>query len=139
MILTADLSYQKQLHYQWATTTNKNEIKFGNVSILYFYSQIHNYNALCITFHYLGSGCGSVGRAVASDTKGPRFESGHRQTFYYLFTINWIEKTKTKDKRGREGPIFLKTTTDIRDFVFFGPIFIRDYCLEITWNKVKIN
>ena len=26
--------------------------------------------------------CGSVGRAVASDTKGPQFESSHRQTFY---------------------------------------------------------
>ena len=29
----------------------------------------------------LGSGCGSVGRAVASDTRGPRFESSHRQKF----------------------------------------------------------
>ena len=29
----------------------------------------------------LGSGCGSVGRAVASDTRDPRFKSSHRQTF----------------------------------------------------------
>ena len=29
----------------------------------------------------LGSGCGSVGRAVASDTRGSRFESSHQQTF----------------------------------------------------------
>ena len=29
-----------------------------------------------------GSGCGSVGKAVASDTRGPRFESRHRQSFY---------------------------------------------------------
>ena len=28
-----------------------------------------------------GSGCGSVGRAVASDTRGPRFESSHQQKF----------------------------------------------------------
>ena len=27
------------------------------------------------------SGCGSVGRVGASDTKGPRFESSHRQKF----------------------------------------------------------
>ena len=27
-----------------------------------------------------GSCCGSVGRAYASDTRGPRFESSHRQT-----------------------------------------------------------
>ena len=26
-----------------------------------------------------GNGCGSVGRAVASDTRGPRFKSRHRQ------------------------------------------------------------
>ena len=36
----------------------------------------------------LGSGCGSVGRAVASDTRGPWFESGHRQDFVMnLFTV----------------------------------------------------
>ena len=29
----------------------------------------------------LGSGCGSVGRAVAPDTRGPRFESSHQQNF----------------------------------------------------------
>ena len=28
-----------------------------------------------------GSGCGSVGRAVASNARGLRFESSHRQTF----------------------------------------------------------
>ena len=27
----------------------------------------------------LGSGCGTVGRAVASDTRDPRLESSHRQ------------------------------------------------------------
>ena len=30
-----------------------------------------------------GSGCGSVGRAVASDTRGPQFESSHRQKCIY--------------------------------------------------------
>ena len=30
-----------------------------------------------------GSGCGSVGRAVASDTRDPRFKSSHRQNFIY--------------------------------------------------------
>ena len=50
----------------------------------------------------LGSGCSSVGRAVASDL------SGHRETLYYLFTVNCIEKTKIKEKRGRGWPIFKK-------------------------------
>ena len=30
-----------------------------------------------------GSGCGSVGRAVASDTRDPRFKSRHRQNLIY--------------------------------------------------------
>ena len=33
-------------------------------------------------FKNSGSGCGSVGRATASDTRDPRFESNHRQTLH---------------------------------------------------------
>ena len=32
----------------------------------------------------LASGCGSVGRAVASDTRGPRFESRHWHKFIFI-------------------------------------------------------
>ena len=51
-----------------------------------------------------GSGCGSVGRAVASSTRGLRFESSHRQKFIYLYwTFVYcqlcIGKTKIKKKR----------------------------------------
>ena len=36
-----------------------------------------------------GSGCGSVGRAVASDTRGPRYESSHWRNFIInMFTVN---------------------------------------------------
>ena len=38
----------------------------------------------------LGSGCGAVGRAVASNTRGPGFESSHRQlllNIYLLLTV----------------------------------------------------
>ena len=31
-----------------------------------------------VSFEPLSSGCGSVGRAIASDTRGPRFEYSHR-------------------------------------------------------------
>ena len=53
---------------------------------------------------FVGSGCGSVGRAVASDTRGPRFESSHWQKNYvgHLFTINCVGKTKIKN-----GPPFV--------------------------------
>ena len=49
---------------------------------------------------YLGSGCGSVGRAVASDTRGPRFEYSHRQKFIYWTFIYcglfWKDENKEK-------------------------------------------
>ena len=53
---------------------------------------------------YQGSGCDSVGRAVAFNTRGPRFDSSHRQNFIEhlfvnLFIINCIEKTKINKKR----------------------------------------
>ena len=48
----------------------------------------------------LGSGCGSVGGAVALDTRGPRFDSSHQQNFIeYLFIINCFERTKINKKR----------------------------------------
>ena len=40
----------------------------------------------------LGSGCGAVGRAVASDTRGPVFESSRRQLFLNIFIVNCLYK-----------------------------------------------
>ena len=42
---------------------------------------------------------GSVGRAVASDSRGLRLEFSHRQIFILNVTVNCIEKTKIKKKR----------------------------------------
>ena len=44
----------------------------------------------------MGSVSGSVGRAVASNTRGPRFESSHRQTFILK------EKEVSIDEREKE-------------------------------------
>ena len=59
-----------------------------------------------------GSSCGSVGWAVASNTRGPQFESSHRQTLYwrfvYLFAINCIEKMKINKKEAGNGPLLEK-------------------------------
>ena len=52
----------------------------------------------------VGSSCGSVGRAVASDTRGPRFESSHQQNLHYLYTVNSIEKTKISKIAAEYGP-----------------------------------
>ena len=38
-----------------------------------------------INFGKGGSGCGSVGRVVAFDTRGPQFDSSHQQIIYWTF------------------------------------------------------
>ena len=52
-----------------------------------------------------GSGCGAVGRVVASDTRGPGFESSHRQlllNIYLLLTV--CRKDENKEKEAGNGP-----------------------------------
>ena len=62
----------------------------------------------------LGSDC--VGRAVASDSRDPRFESRHQQTFIeHLFTVNCVEKTKIKKKEAVNDP-FKKIMVKLRPF-----------------------
>ena len=60
----------------------------------------------------MGSGCASVGRMVASDTRGPRFESSLWQKFIYiehLFTVNCVlKRRKKRKKRGKEWTILKK-------------------------------
>ena len=56
-----------------------------------------------------GSGCDSVGRAVASDTGGPQFESRHLRIFklkiYLLSILLYWKDEEMKIIRGREWPI----------------------------------
>ena len=53
----------------------------------------------------VGSGCGSVGRAVASDSKGPRFDSNHRQHFKLNIYCQLYRKDKNKQKEAGNGPL----------------------------------
>ena len=72
---------------------------------------------------YWGSGCGSVGRAVTSNTRGPRFESSHRQKLIYILnycllsTVYW--KTKIKKKEDGNGPFFKKTIDYLQCALFW--------------------
>ena len=56
---------------------------------------------------YVGQWCGSVGRAVASNSIGPRFECSHQQNLYRNLLSTELKRRKLR-KRGREWPIFLK-------------------------------
>ena len=74
------------------------------------------FNSLIIlkTEKDMGSGCGSVGRAVASNTRGPQFESSHPQKFIYILNICLLSTVFWKDekiKKKRPGKAhFLKKT-----------------------------
>ena len=49
-----------------------------------------------------GSGCGSAGRAVASDTRDPQFEPSHQQNFTYQLCHG---KDENKEKEAGNGPL----------------------------------
>ena len=55
-----------------------------------------------------GSGGGSVGRPVASDTKNLRFESRHRQNLIYQLYNQNTEKTKIEEKEAGNCPSLKK-------------------------------
>ena len=46
---------------------------------------------ISLDINYIGSGCGAVRGAVASNTRDPRFESSHRQI---IFSTHCTETTK---------------------------------------------
>ena len=59
----------------------------------------------------LGSGCDSVGRAVASDTRGPRIESSHWQNILNMDLLSTVLK-KRKQRKKRPGLAHLKKHTN---------------------------
>ena len=62
-------------------------------------SQKHDQTVL-LSFKIVGSGFGSVGRAIISNSRDPRFKSGHSQI--NICTVNCY-KDKSKMKRGLGG------------------------------------
>ena len=52
----------------------------------------------------MGSGCGSVGRVVASNSRGQRFESSHQQKFILNIYCQLYWKDENKEKEARNGP-----------------------------------
>ena len=84
-------------------------------------------NNFSITIKILGgSGCGSVGKTVASDTRGLRFESSHRQNLYWtLFTDNW--KNENKEKEAVNGPFWKKQSKYLEKcfIIFDNPILLK--------------
>ena len=94
-----DLQYMSLLHREplWSPPITIRQV----LSSLSIDSFIKNWFLQTILF--MGSGCGSVGRVVTSNTRGPRFESSHRQIYFIHWTFVYcqlcIEKTKITKKR----------------------------------------
>ena len=82
----------------------ESENKFENLRLVAAAKVLDSVNLLVFWTKnfYKGSGGGSVGRAVASDTRGLRFISRDRQNLIYQMYNQNTEKTKRKRKRGRE-------------------------------------
>ena len=55
-----------------------------------------------------GSGCGSVGRAVAFDSRGPQFESSHRPNIYIYCQLYLKDENKVKRGHFKKETIVLK-------------------------------
>ena len=62
----------------------------------------------CITLTTFGQWYGSVGRAVASNSRGLWHESSHWQKFILTFTVSCIEMTKIRKKRPGMAHFFKK-------------------------------
>jgi len=56
----------------------------------------------------MGSGSASVGKVVASDSRGPQFESSHRQKFIMNIDCQLYWKDENKEKESENGPSFFK-------------------------------
>ena len=72
---------------------------------------LYHLNTCSMIYGFKGSGCGWVGIAVGSDTRGPWFESSLRQKFIYILNIcllsNVYWKDENKEKEAGNG-LFLK-------------------------------
>ena len=58
-----------------------------------------------------GNGCGSVGRAVASNSRGPGSNPVIGKKLYWSFTVNCFEKTKNKEKEAENCPFLERKLT----------------------------
>ena len=90
--------------------THNRTVSYSNPAVIYIviFANIKSTNS---------SGCGLVGRAVASNTRGSRFESSHWQKFIYILNIYLLStvywKDENKEKIGRVWPIFFKKKVQI--------------------------
>ena len=73
----------------------------------------------------VGSGCDSVDKVVASNTRSVRFKSCQVNSFIeHLFSVDCINQTKIKEKGGREWPILKLIELQFVHSEIFSNLFI---------------
>ena len=88
-----------------------------------------------------GSGCGSVGRAVPFSSRGPQFESSHRQKFILNIYCQLYWKDENKEKEAGNGP-FSGKKPSYRKGAHLLPIeslstgFICQNLNPLDWRKI---
>ena len=82
----------------------------------------------------MGSGCDSVGKAVASDSRGAWFKSSHQQKFILNIYCQLYWKDENKEKEAGNGP-FLKKNLVVE--VYTEPAY--GHCAQTVWQLSNIN
>ena len=91
-------------------------------SSFHFFSTLKR-NNLCLPI-FLGSGSGAVGRAVASNTRTPQFESLHCLIIYLLtWQLHDLEKTKFKKKGSGSARLKININLCLSSNLFFWETF----------------
>ena len=88
------------------------------ISSIYLWSEaLNSINYLCAQiFKFLGSGCGTVNRVVASNVSDPRLGTSHRETLLeQLSCARWLY-WKDKKRKKRHKVSIAKDSTDAYTF-----------------------
>ena len=97
-----------------------------------------------------GSGCGAVGRAVASNTRDLQFVSSHRKICFVSTVKKLCWNNKSKEKRGRELQFFQNWFSGSGGELIFKRSWVRSwfgiideyfftviYCKIVTFEKIQ--
>ena len=77
---------------------------------------------------FVVSGCGSVSKAVTSNTRGSLYTTRHRRSFYgTLLTVNCIEKTKKRPGMAPQKIIVCCA-------IYYGSIYLNGFHL---WKDLR--
>ena len=102
--------HNKLTLWAWCSIGRSRRWSSATFHTWYWSDPVFYLNALWIAYEQtifcMGSGNGSVGRAVASYSRDPRFESSHLiKNFYRTFVLLWTV-LKRRKKRPWKKPIF---------------------------------